>query len=1032
MAETDPVVVRIIASQRDLEKSLAASVRATERAATACEKAFKGANDNMTKNWSRSMKSMESQTASFGSKMKGALGSFTGMGGGANFGTFLAGAAPALAGAFSVDAIMKFIDANTRLQNSLKTTGLAGEDLEGVYQQLKSAALANGVPVNALGELYSKLALTQKELGVSSQDLLKFTAAIAGDLRAGGVSADQAAGALLQLSQALGSGIVRAEEFNSVLEGAPTIAQAAANGLEAAGGSVAKLRQLVIGGTLTSREFFDAIQKGSASISGRAADNVLTIGQAFTNLNTTLQDTVKEFDEVTGASGGLAQFLGKDIPELITEIGKAVEFALKSIVTVMGAVNQAQGGLTKFLNDLGRAMNLPDLGSWAEQEFGNKNVRSLNNPHSDEDLRVLNAMNAATKLYQGSVHGASEQVNDLIQSMVDLGRTDTATTLSESWKNLDLNVAQGTASVEDFDKAIAAARATGTDAGEQIAARLETMKKIWPDIHAAMKDPDKRLQEIKQHTADIVTETQKLAPEWEKARQAIAAGAAAINGVQLNMGDTVKFTGGTDAAVGAMENLVGADENINTAQINAFMKAGGIDINAAQTAWCAAFVNSALKQMGIKGSGSMTATDFAKWGVQVNPEDIKRGDVLVEMRGKQAGQQGGHVGLATGQRRIGPGGQMQVEMISGNSGDKVRKTWEDAATLTPRRAGEGTVIDPKQLKAAQETDPQAKAADKAAEKARADAAQAADQRKKKAAEGQKAYADEIAAQQKAIDQQVKHNEVMADGTRSIDQRTLAVEADTIAQQLNDEAKKNGIVLTDDIIAQHQKLGMAMAQAKLAQDNITKSQQDWTKQQEANKKAMEEFGQEIGQVAQSAIGGFINDLRNGVSAGEAFTNMLDRIVDGLINMALQSLFSKNALGGVLGSLFGGTTGVTAHGGGTIGLSGRRDGRRFSPLLWAGAPRYHSGGIVGLRPGEMPIIAQRGEIVIPKGMARTTSGGMVDQSTVNQQNRISVDMGSGFVAGSPSDAKKVGQNIQLLIQAELIKQSRPGGLLRKVPA
>ena len=30
-----------------------------------------------------------------------------------------------------------------------------------------------------------------------------------------------------------------------------------------------------------------------------------------------------------------------------------------------------------------------------------------------------------------------------------------------------------------------------------------------------------------------------------------------------------------------------------------------------------------------------------------------------------------------------------------------------------------------------------------------------------------------------------------------------------------------------------------------------------------------------------------------------------------------------------------------------------------------------------------------------------------------------------------AKQVGENIQLLIQAELVRQSRPGGLLRKVP-
>ena len=44
-----------------------------------------------------------------------------------------------------------------------------------------------------------------------------------------GSSATESSGALRQLSQAFSSGIVRAEEFNSILEGAFPIAQAAAN-----------------------------------------------------------------------------------------------------------------------------------------------------------------------------------------------------------------------------------------------------------------------------------------------------------------------------------------------------------------------------------------------------------------------------------------------------------------------------------------------------------------------------------------------------------------------------------------------------------------------------------------------------------------------------------------------------------------------------------------------------------------------------------------------------------------------------------
>jgi len=141
------------------------------------------------------------------------------------------------------------------------------------------------------------------------------------------------------------------------------------------------------------------------------------------------------------------------------------------------------------------------------------------------------------------------------------------------------------------------------------------------------------------------------------------------------------------------------------------------------------------------------------------------------------------------------------------------------------------------------------------------------------------------------------------------------------------------------------------------------------------------------------------------------------------------------GAVAGGLLGGKIipGIL-HKGGMAGRDGYGHGRQFHPALWAGAPRYQRGGYAGLRPGEIPAVLHRGEMVIPKSMVGRASGagaGRIDNS-VHQQNRIEIDMGTGFVAGSSDDAKQVGENIQRLIQLELVRESRPGGLLRKVPS
>jgi len=193
-------------------------------------------------------------------------------------------------------------DAATRVDNALKVAGLSGAELEGVYDRLRDSAIRNAAPLEALVGLYGRAATVQKELGVSGEELLSFTDNIAVALRVSGKSATESAGALLQLSQALGAGTVRAEEFNSVQEGALPIAQAAARGLKEAGGSVAKLKQLVIDGKVSSEAFFRAFEAGAPSLADAVADAEITSDHTLSNLQTSLLDTVREFNNATGAS----------------------------------------------------------------------------------------------------------------------------------------------------------------------------------------------------------------------------------------------------------------------------------------------------------------------------------------------------------------------------------------------------------------------------------------------------------------------------------------------------------------------------------------------------------------------------------------------------------------------------------------------------------------------------------------------------------------------------------------------------------
>lgn len=272
---------------------------------------------------------------------------------GATFGRVGGAFAAGLVSGAALRNAQELIDTATQIQNALKVAGLEGDALTGVYDKLFASAQKNAAPIQSLVDLYSKLSLTQKELGVSNEELIGFTDKVALALRVGGTDATAASGALLQLSQALGGGTVRAEEFNSVLEGAPTIAQAVAAGLTEAGGSVAKLRQLVVDGKLSSEAFFRAFEAGSVILENKVAGSVLSTSQQYEKLRNKLVDVAGRINEATGASdkaGGAIERLG-DAVEMLGDI--IVRIANGPIGQMLGQLDELDAKARSVLGFLG-------------------------------------------------------------------------------------------------------------------------------------------------------------------------------------------------------------------------------------------------------------------------------------------------------------------------------------------------------------------------------------------------------------------------------------------------------------------------------------------------------------------------------------------------------------------------------------------------------------------------------------------------------------------------------------------------------
>jgi tape measure domain-containing protein len=239
-----------------------------------------------------------------------------------------AAAATAFAASLVVREIFQAVDAYQGLQNRLRIVTDSSAELANVQERLFAISQNTRTSFEATAQLFGRSAIAADELGASQEQLLRLTEISGKALAIMGASAQESSGALRQLSQSFSSGIVRGEEFNSILEGAFPLAQAAARGFGEAGISVGKLRTLVIEGKVSSQEFFEAILKGGEGIDEQFAKTEATLSQATQTISNSFLNLVGKMNDTTGAGQGLAKVL-LAISDGIDDFTKAITGTLQ-------------------------------------------------------------------------------------------------------------------------------------------------------------------------------------------------------------------------------------------------------------------------------------------------------------------------------------------------------------------------------------------------------------------------------------------------------------------------------------------------------------------------------------------------------------------------------------------------------------------------------------------------------------------------------------------------------------------------------
>lgn len=195
---------------------------------------------------------------------------------------------------------MQSINSQVRQVTSSETEYLA------VQRQLLDVANSTRASLESTSSLYVSTSRALKDYGYTQQEILTFTEATNNAMTIGGVQAEQQAAALMQLSQALGSGVLQGDEFKSIAEAAPILLDTIA---EYMGKSRAEIKKLGSEGELTADVLFKAISGASEKFGEQAAKMPMTMGQALTVFQNNWQSMVSKLLNDSGAMSGIASII---------------------------------------------------------------------------------------------------------------------------------------------------------------------------------------------------------------------------------------------------------------------------------------------------------------------------------------------------------------------------------------------------------------------------------------------------------------------------------------------------------------------------------------------------------------------------------------------------------------------------------------------------------------------------------------------------------------------------------------------------
>lgn len=238
----------------------------------------------------------------------------------------LKGAFVALGGMALVNEIKQTADAMMSLSSRIRLVTQNDAERLKIESRLYAMSMKNRASLEDIGDLYYKTALSAQRFGATQEDVLRLTDIVSKSLIIGGADTAQQKSTILQLSQALGSGVLQGDELRSLRENAPILMDQISKFF---GVSMAGLKEMGQKGELTTEKLMQAILASGTAVDAQMGKITPTIGQAITVLGNKWSKFILDIQNNTGVFGQIAGL----ILDAVDLVGQAIDWVVKEFGT---------------------------------------------------------------------------------------------------------------------------------------------------------------------------------------------------------------------------------------------------------------------------------------------------------------------------------------------------------------------------------------------------------------------------------------------------------------------------------------------------------------------------------------------------------------------------------------------------------------------------------------------------------------------------------------------------------------------------